>query len=257
VDLSITTRDILKMIPVLIATPATALFYGRQSGVTGDNWTKATIGSGNSPLVMHAASLSLSRTAYGQVQLDGTVRSDGTEAQTALLAFLDAQAAPTETLPNYLWQIQSVSHDPGGTPLTIVHPVDLTLRVTGILRTDYGDTDVGLSAVDIAGYRYALDLTVCDSGKDGANSWQTVSALIANGTKDLAITIQGVGQQATQTLTIRNVKFTGNTKTMGRDYTGHRTTGVINRLDPGAAPTLRTIDAATPADRIINFADAA
>jgi len=248
VDLSLVSTDVIDLIALLISTPATAIFYGRESGAA--TYVKSTIGTATSKLVMHTGALRLSRGAYAQMTVDGTVRSDGADTFTEICKHEDGQSAPTLVFPARLWKPTALTH---GT-IAVLHPVDANIRITPVLRQDYGDGDAGLSAFDIAGWKVAVEATVRDSDAYLTNSYDICTQLLDQGTKDLVIALEGVGQQGNQELTLRNCAFESRRKAAGKDYTGHTLSGGLQFEDPDSPYTMRTIDHATPAERLINFA---
>lgn len=250
VDLSLTTTDVLQLIPLLIATPATAFFYGHESGAA--TFTKATIGTANSKLRMHTASLRVSRGAYAQMTLDGTVAGNGTEEFEAICVYADGQSAPTLSYPLMIWKPTALAHG----ALSVYHPMDLSLRLTPRLLTRYGDTDVGLTALDVAGWNAAVEITVHDSGKYSTSSHEVCTQLLVAGIADLVVDLEGVGQTPDKVLTLRNCKFRQRRKNTQRGDTGHTVSGILQWRDPLTPWTVRTLDHETPATRLVDIANA-
>lgn len=250
VTVSIASTDVLQLIPLLISTPATCLFYGHESGAT--TYTKATVGTAKSKLVCHTGRLGVTRTGHAAMNIDGTIRSDDAETFEDICTYLDGQSAPTLHYPGRIWKPTALAHG----SITVLHPVSLNVRITPRLLQRYGDTDVGLTALDVAGHDVSVDLTVHDSGVQGVTAYEVMTELIKQGTKDLTVDLEGVGATADQVLTLRNCRWRRRGKSTQRGDTSHSLSGVLQWIDPESPYTARTLDHETPATRLINIAAA-
>ena len=109
-DIDINSTDVLQLIALLISTPAAAVFSGHESGTAPGTYVKSTIGTGNSKIVCHTGQLTLSRGAYANMSVNGTVRTDGTEAFSAIAKHEVGVAAPTLQFPARLWKPTGMTH---------------------------------------------------------------------------------------------------------------------------------------------------
>lgn len=247
---TLASTDVLQLVPLMITTLVKLDYYGRQSGAA--TWTKGTL---INP-VFHAGRFNSSLANYATISADLTCRfADGTKVFKDVAGFVDGQGAPTIVQPAPFWRPQSCTF--GG--LSPVHVQSLGFTIPGELLTDYGDTDKGLTAVDVAGWGDpTVELVTRDSSKQtGPPTHDMATALIESGIEDLVCTFDAVGSTDTKILTIRNVKFEEAAKTGGLDWTGHRLTGTVQWEDPDDPWTLRTLNHATAAERLINWADPA
>lgn len=247
----IVTTDVMQGIPILIGTHASMQFFGHESGVAPpNNYGKVVL----IVPVPHALDFQAQRGQYATATIDGMCRFNLAASEFAdVEGFTEHQAAPTLRHPLRLWQPKSVVH--GSLLPSAVQSVAFSLA--GRVLEDYGDTDKGMTAVDVAGFALgAVTLTIRDSGQQtGPPTHNMPTALLKNGVKDLVVSFEGVGDTPDAVLTLRNCKFRKSARAGGRDWSGYTLSGVMQWRDPsGAPPLIRTINDATPADRLINFA---
>lgn len=221
IDVSITTRDITDMVSLLNATPGFAsVFYGHESGAA--TWCKTTLGkegvTDDSVLVMHTARLSFSRDNYAEMTVDGTMRMASADDHdwSDALKYEDGQAAPTILYPARLWKISNVYLATG--PVEILHPMDFSLNLVPDLFVDWDGADKGVTAVDIGGFRLTGTLTCRDASESGELTYSNITKVLETALDDLEIDVDGVNDQAAQTLTILNVKFRGANKSGSTGY---------------------------------------
>lgn len=250
VTFTIITTDVIQLIPLLISTPGSAEWFGHESGA-------ATYGKGTlvNP-VCHSGAFSSALGSYATITVNGQCRFP-TAASTFkdVEGWLAAQQGPTLTHPSKLWQPKSAVHG----ALEPLHVQALNFNIPGRLMTDHDGGDKGITAVDVAGYTLgAVDLTIRDSTQQtGPPTHDMATALIENGKNDLVVSFEGVGDTPDYNLTLRNMVFRRKRKTGGRGWSGHALNGVQQWRDPtGSPPTIRKIDHATAAERLINFAAA-
>lgn len=245
VTFSLTTEDVLQLIPLLISTPTAGEWYGHESGA-------ATYGKGTlvAP-VFHSGRFTSQRGSYASISLEGQCRfPDAAATFDDVEGFAVSVAAPTIAHPLRQWQPKSATHD----AVIPLHVQALNFAVIGRLIEDYGDTDLGTTAVDVNGYGLVtVELTVRDSTVHaGPPTHDVATALMNNGVKDLIVRFEGVGDTPDYKVTLRNCKWRSKRKAGGRDWTGHTLNGVLQWRDP-TGDTVRTINHATPATRLIDF----
>ncbi|MEK6676627.1 MAG: hypothetical protein AABZ47_13365 [Planctomycetota bacterium] len=249
VEGSLATDDILDLIGLLISTPGTATWKGRKSGSA--NWGQGTL---TAP-VPHGLSFSADQGGFGRGNLNFTCRFASAGATFADVVKWDEGgiAAPAAfPTPSRLWRPNTLAHG----SLNVNHLVDLSFNLSGRVLTDADGNDIGETAVDVAGYAVpTVTITIRYSQEIAADTKKDMkTALVTNGIANLTVAFVGVGNAVPKTLTIRNVKFDEARKTTGRNWTGHTLTGRCQWRDPLAPFTQRTINDATPANRLINFA---
>lgn len=246
VTATIVTTDVLQLIPLLLSTPGSSEWFGHESGA-------ATYGKGTlANLVCHSGRFESALGSYARITVEGQCRF-GAAADTFedVEGWLAAQTVPTITHPVRYWQPGSAVHG----ELTALHVQSIGFNIGGRLMTDYDAGDKGTTAVDVAGYNaVGVDLTVRDASQQtGPPTHDLATALMLNEVHNLVVGFTGVGEAVAKTLTLRNCRFRNKQKTGGRDWTGHALSGVLRGRDPTDPYTVRTIDDATPADRLINF----
>lgn len=253
VDVDITSTDVLQLVALLTSTPGALVCKARESAA-------ATYGLlevckvGDGVLVIGGGSFEASRDRYATISVNGKARfASASKTFKDVVRYTAAQAAPTIVQPSRLWKPTSMSHDPGGTPLAPKHLMSIRLDLPGRVLTDYGDADIGMTAVDFADFDIVtITATIRDATvASGAN---IATALMGNGIKDLAIGLEGVAEVPNKTLTIRNVAWRSNRRTGGKDWTGWELTGVAQWRDAVNPYTIRGLTDVTPANRLINFA---
>lgn len=246
VTFNIVTSDVLQGIPLLIATPASAVWYGHEVGV-------ATYGKGSlvNP-VCHALSFDSRLGGYAAITVQGDCQFPNAAATyDDVEGFVIGQPPPSLTHPSRQWQPHNAVHG----SFTAYEIMGLTFGVRGKVRRHYRGNDKGVTTVAVAGYGLVeVTLTIRDTQvQAGPPSHDFGAALMNNGVQNLVVDFEGVGDTADKTLTLRNCKFRGKRKTAGRDWTGHTLNGVLQWRDPSGG-TIRKLDDATPANRLINWA---
>ncbi|MCO6436546.1 MAG: hypothetical protein J5J06_05615 [Phycisphaerae bacterium] len=245
------TTDVVAAIAALIAAPTTGVWYGRESGATTS--LKSTL---KSPRAF-ALAIELAKAQLGAATLDFSSVFGAAETHADVLAVLAAQTNPNPQLPNRVLRIQSCVHGEDPNDLDILHVESLSLRVQakgGSPLEDYGDDDTGISVVEIPEWDLPqVSLTIRDSKEVAAEGVDLSVKLLEHGQHDLIVTCQPVAVLASAVLTIRNVTFHSRQKTGGEGWTGHTLQGTAGWLDADGT-TWRTIDNATPALRLVNWA---
>ncbi len=243
---NLVTSDVLRGIPLLIATPTSALWYGHEVDA-------ATYGKGSlvNP-VCHALSFDSRLGSYATITVQGQCKFPNAAATfDDVEGFVIGEAAPSLTHPNRQWQPRSAVHG----SLTAQEVMGLTFNVRGKLLEHYRGGDKGTTVMVVAGYGLVeVTLTIRDTQvQAGPPSHDLGTALMKNGVQSLVVNFEGVGDAADKTLTLRNCKFRTKRKAAGRDWSGHTLSGVLQWRD-ATGGTVRTLDDATPADRLINWA---
>lgn len=255
VDVEIRTTDVMALVPLLASTPGELVCRGRESGTDTYGTIKAPK-TGEGALVIHRASFSASE-RYASISVGGTVRfASGAKSIANVVNYTPNDLAPTITQPSRLWKLIGVSHtaiiDAAPDVLTVLHPVDLSFDVAGRLLTDYGDGDIGMTAVDLADFNAISGrLTVRDASATAGH--QVAHALLRHPAGDLRVTLTGVGEIANKELTLRNVKFQTVERSGGSGYTAWTASFAAQWRDPVSPYTIRTLTG-TAGDRMINFA---
>lgn len=250
VTFSINTTDVINLIPLLISTPSGAEWYGHESGAA--TYGKATLVNP----VCHSGRFAAALGSYATITVDGQCRfANATDTFDNIEGFLAGQSGPTLTHPSRLWQPKSAAHG----ALSPLHVQALSFNVAGRLMEGYDGGDKGLTAVDVAGYGVVgVELTIRDvTQQTGPPTHDIATALMKNGVKDLVVAFEGVGTTPNYNLTLRNCKFASRRKATGRDWTGWTMGAKLQWRDPtGSPPVIRTLVDATPANRLIDFAQA-
>lgn len=251
VDVDIRTTDVMKMVSLLASTPGAMTCKARESGAATYGLLEVAKAS-EGVLVMHSANFSCSRDRYATLGLRGTVRFASGKTIADVVQYTAAQIAPTIAQPSRIWKPTAMAHD-GNTTIAILHAQEASFDINGRVLTDYGDDDVGMTAVDVADYD-AITGTITIRDASATTGQQTAQQLITNGVGDLSITLSGVAEVADKTLLLRNVKFRSYERTGGKDYTSWRVAFAAQWRDPATPFAIRTLTHATPAERMINFA---
>ncbi|KPL10733.1 hypothetical protein AMJ85_05285 [candidate division BRC1 bacterium SM23_51] len=249
VRVTMVTTDILEMINVLISTPGTMVFYGKESGKT--TYAKETI---TAPL-FHALTFNASKAGYAIVSLKAECQfANATDTFDEIVVPLDGQTAPSRTAPERLWRPTTCVYG----ALEPAHIESFSLTLPGVLLTDDDGGYIGVAVLEKPGYGDpTFTLVIRDSAKQVAGSYDIGTALMqAAALESLVVGFEGVGSVEDQELTLRNAQFLTKQEAHGTDWTGHTLTGALDYLDSDGT-TVRTLDAQTPADRLINWAAAA
>lgn len=252
--LSFATSDVTQMVDLLKSTPGEVSWHGHESGAaTYGTTTIAPAAPGNAAVLVHSASLSFSRGAYGVLSFDAIVRTDGAEGWSDYIKYVDAAVAPTLNPTARLWKPLTVTH----TAVSITQIMSMDLTVTGRVLEDYSSDGVGVIA-DLAGWSSVTGNFVTreqdESAELGYDLGTKAMELAFGATSSLAVSLEGVGESVAQTLTILNVHLTSRARTGGHDWTGNSYGFEAQWRDPTTPWAERTLDAAVATDRLINFA---
>ena len=248
VDFSFATEDALKLIDLLNATPASAEWFGHESGA-------ATYAKGSlvNP-VCHSGQFNAALGSYATIAVNGTCKFPNAAATfDDVEGFLGGQSAPTQTYAGRQWQPGDAVHN----TLTALHVQSLSFNISPreVLR-DCDAGDMGMTAVDLAPWNVVgVELAVRDTTQQtGPPTHDIGTALMKNGVQDLVVPLIGVGSTANKTLTLRNCRFRSKRRTGGNGWTGFALSAVLGWADPNDPWTKRTLNDGTPANRLIDFA---
>lgn len=253
VDVDISTTDVMQLVPLLTSVPGSLVCKARESGLP--TYSLLEICKDDGGIVIHKGSFSASRSGHASINVGGTARF-GASANTfaAIVKTTTGTAAPTIVQPNRLWQPTAMSHI-GTSPLAILHAQEVSFDINGRVLTDYGDDDVGITAVDVADYN-AIEGRITFRDATSSNpiaGSQLAQQLMMNGAGNLTITLSGVGEVTSKVLTLRNVKFQSFDRRGGKDYTSWQMAFKAQWRDPATPFTIRTLTDVTAAERMINF----
>ncbi len=214
--------DITKVNALLAAAVDSTTFSGKESGAA--TYHAYTITN----ILWNAMNLNLARGADGTLQCNGAIRfADGTKKLEDVVALSDGQAAPSLTYPARLYRPNTASFDPDGADpaITPLHVMSLGMSLSGGVLQDFGDTDIGHTAVDFTGW---APLRVTMVHRDAvAVAPGDISAALLDAVKGvLTVALLGRGGAADQTLTINNLKWIGSSENHQADYTEYTLTGV-------------------------------
>ena len=244
VRVTVATSDVLQAIALLLSAPTTGVWLGKESGTAtyGQETLKAPLFS--------SLAFSSGRGQHAAAVLSGQCRFGAGDDFEDIEAWVAGAAAPMlNPPPDKLWLPVSMSHG----SLAPLHIDGFNFNVPGEIIEDWDGATIGTEAVDKGDYGLiTVSLTIFDSAKDGINAWQIATALMKNAIADLAVVLKGAGGVANKTCTVRNAKWISSKKVTSKGYTGQTISGIAPRRD--AAGTIWTIDHATPASRMINFA---
>ncbi len=216
---SMSCTDITKANAILNSTPGTTTFSGRESGLATykDYVTQAIVWSG--------MDMTLAKNADGQLNCNGTLRfAANTTALANAIAVTPTQTAPTFVAPVRLYRPNSASFNPG-VAIAPGHVQSVRLALAGNLEEDYGDDDIGHTAVDLKSWGSLKTTLVFRDASDAATS-DVASQLMAAAKGVLTVTLLGRGGAASQTLTVNNLLWTNVKKTQGEGYFEYTMSGV-------------------------------
>ena len=241
---SLQCSDVAKMNAVLDSAPGSTSFSGKESGAS--TWHNYVVQS----ILWSGMNLSMSKNADGGLGMDGVVRfADGTKDLQDAITLAAAEATPpTLTYPARLYRPNTASFDPDGAADAIapLHVESVNLTVNGNVLEDYGDTDIGQTAVDLAGWNpLQVTLVIRDASDPGAEAGDIASKIIAAARGALTVALLGRAGAADKTLTVNNLVFTGVRASHSADYTEFTLTGSAgwrSNFAPGTVYTLNATD---------------
>jgi len=238
VDVSLSGTDVTKGNAILAAAVGDTEFYGKESGAA--TWQKRTMPG----VLWHSLDLDLPQTADGSMSLRGAIRfAEGTTTLAQVIAATGEQTQqPVITYPARLFRPHNAIFDPGSEipPKNLVS-VRLALAVEQLLQ-DFGDDDLGMTAVDITGWN-DLQVTLVHKDASEINGRDRATQLIEAGRGILTVTLMGRGGAANKTLTINNLQWTRGSGRKAKDYWEFTMTGSASWRKPdGTGYTLNSTD---------------
>lgn len=247
---TIRTTDVLKMIDLLISLPgaASSEWLGPQSGAV--TFIKGTLAG----YVFHALDFQ-ANDDFAVATLQAQHRfANSIDDFEAVHTFVTGVAGPvTRTHPDRLYRIKSCTH--GGQ--AILHVQDMSFRLAARLITDSGDGDVGQTAIERGDFNdIGVSLSFRDSSKHASGSYDLATQILKAGSADLVVVLDGAGELVDKKITLRNCKFTNRQRIAQEGWTGFKLTGSLVFRDPATPFTVRTVNHATPATRMIDVANA-
>ena len=228
VGVSLESTDVMKVNAILAAAVGNTTFSGKESGNT--KWQNATVPG----IVWHGADVNLGKAADGTLSMRGAVRfADGTTTLADVIRILGGQtSAPTQTYPARLYRPHGAAFNPGAA-INPVHLESVRLSLSANLLQEYGDDDVGMTAVDIIDWNdLAVTLVYKDASQIAASDRST--ELMAAGRGVLTVPLLGRGCMAGKTLTVNNLLWTGVSHQKGREYWLFTMTGSASWRKPDA-----------------------
>lgn len=197
--------DVTKANAILDAAMGETVGFLRESGAA--TFRKVTLQN----TLWNSMNLRVGRDSDAVLQLGGGMRfTDGTKKLADLVTHLAAQTAPTLTVPTRLYRAHTMSFDPEGAApaITPVHINDLTMSLARPFVADYGDTDIGETALEVGEWGRLQFGFSHDDAKFVTPS-DTMSALLDAGLGTLTVQLSGRGGADDLTLTIENFQFGG------------------------------------------------
>jgi hypothetical protein len=239
---SLTVSDITKVAAILAAPVGDTIYVGKESGT--DTWRRRTTPG----IVWDGFTMNAPRSQDASVTLTGRVRfADGTKTLADILAVEEAVSLATIdsenplTFPTRLYRPYNFSFDPQGAAaaIALANCQGVTLGLTAEQFDDYGDDDVGMTAVDRGGFN-ALSVTL--PHRDAtvvAGAPKTMrGADVADADRGvLTIDFHGRGGAADQTLTVNNLLWDGHDETNQPAYADYSLRGRAFWRDSQATPS--------------------
>lgn len=233
--------DVKKAASILDAAVGTTTFYGRESHAT--TFKLITVAD----IVWAAMNMTLNKNADGRLSLTGLVRPpDGATGLDDIIVPTAGQNAPTLTYPARLFRPHNGSFN-AGSPIPITHLESITLALTAEQFQDYGDDDIGMTAVDRGGFG-PLQVTA------GFKDYTQAEALLDASRGVLTLDLVGRAGGDEQTLTVNNLLWHGIQETKGKEYWNYTLTGSAGWRKNAMTPVLYTL---TSTDKLFEIADKA
>lgn len=216
IGVTISCTDVTKVNAALVAAVGNTIFWGKESGAA--TYHKYTVPG----IVLTGMNLNLSKVVDATLQLTGRVRlADGAKDLDDVLALTaaDAGAAMVSTYPARLYRPNTASFDPEGADPAIapIHVESVGLSLAANVLEDFSDTDIGMTAVDIGGWR-ALQVTLGHRDTKAESPSHINAKLMGAARGVLTVVLLGRAGAANKTLTANNLLWTGSTQQDRADY---------------------------------------
>lgn len=221
--------DAAKLIALLTSTPGSSIFQGVQSGVTGAAaWAKYTLAT----TIWTGGSLTIAHDAIARLSMQGMLKfaAEATNLES-VVALLKAQTILANTQPDRYYRLDNANFTdytiPVPVSVDIAQPRSLTFGIAAQVLRDFGDADIGETAIDIVGWQQpTVSFTFRDSGPSTAPAGtDRAIELIRTGAGVLTADAVGIGGVANGTITINNLKFGNYSTSQGEGFTDYTVTG--------------------------------
>ena len=216
---SIVSQDVKNFLTLLTSTPTEMTFFCRESGA--ETYGKGTI---DDPVILDG-SLTISKggtaVRHAEMNLSFEAKSATADDFDDIYGHLDAQTAPTYVDSERLADPIGCAHG----AQTILHPTSLRVAVRPQVLREFGDGDLGVTAIDIVRRQITGTLGFQDrSEQTGPPTHELATKLMMAAMADLAVTVQAPRTGDTnQLITLKNCHFT-------RDNGSHRCEGGYSEL---------------------------
>jgi len=215
VNVNIQCTDVAKVNAILDAAVGNTTFSGKESGAT--TWHNYTVAG----IVITGCSLDLRKGADATLGLTGKVRfaTPAADLDEVILLTGAVGTPPTLTYPARLYRPNTASFDPDGAPAAIapIHVESVALALAANVISDSNDADVGMTAVDIAGWR-SLQTTLVYRDAKAVSPSHITAQLLAAVRGNLTVSLLGRGGAANKVLTVNNCLWTGANQREGAEY---------------------------------------
>jgi len=217
VDVSIETSDVTKVLDALAATPGNTTFHVKESGTA--DWHHYTV----TGIVLTGMRMTLNHTAHATMTLTGRVRfASGVSTLNNVLSVTSIDTTPpTLAYPVRLYRPHGLTFTPYGLPTYgPVHVQSVELSMDAVVHDDFGDLDIGITAVDVPGFN-PMQVTVNhrDALIPGTLPSGTIAAAMADEAHGLLnVTLKESTQDANYDLAVENLLWTGMTENESEGY---------------------------------------
>ena len=225
IDAAMQCTDVVKANSILASTPGATTFYGKESGAA--TYKTYTIAAASGVIVWSGMNLALSKVADAVLGCNGRIRfTTGAKTLADVIGVTAGASAPSKTSPAPLYRPHTASFTPvGGEAITPVHTESINLSCSAEVKSAFGDTDIGETAVDLAPWG-PLQVTLVHRDALAVSPSDIAAALVAAEAGVLTVQLLGRGGAADKTLTINNLQWLGSEEAHGPDYTDWTMTGV-------------------------------
>lgn len=225
--------DISKLIALLISTPGDSIFQMKQSGVSGVNaWAKHTLAT----TVWHGGSIAIRDDAMAALSMQGALQYALTTTDLeGVIVLLKDQTVLANITPARYFRLRTLNFTSYATlsrNIDILHAKAFQFGLVGNVLRDFGDADLGETAVDIAGYQVpTVSITFRDASEgldtpapDLSGTERAVD-LIRAGRGLLTGTVVGAGGRDNANFRVHNVAFGNYSVNHGEGYSDYTLTG--------------------------------
>lgn len=248
VGVALTIADVTKAATVINATPGDTTFYAKESGLSTFHKYELLAASGGK-IVWNGFRMRLDDGGYASLTLNGVMAFfDGTKDLKDAFKMTPASAAPTLTNPARIFRPNLASFDPDGADPAIapLHCKSIELSLDADTAEDFGDADIGVTAVDIVKLNpLQVTMTHRDAARQAANLFDITDEIMSKLRGVLTATLLGAGGQASKVLTVNNLLWTGADPRHQAEYTEWTMKGEASWRKEGATPVDYTLTGGT------------